>query len=351
MTADALLLASFGGPEGPDEVMPFLERVTAGRGVPRERLEVVAEHYQHLGGVSPINAQNRLLLAALRAELARRGVDLPVYWGNRNSAPYFADALREVHADGHRSVLALATSAYSSYSGCRQYRENLADALSDAGLTSEVDVAKLPPYFHLDGFSDPFGAGLADALTAATADGATPGTIRVLFTTHSIPLSMAEAAGPDELRAGLPGLYERQHLEVAARVMNAACPDADGSQPTWQLVFQSRSGPPQMPWLEPDVCDAIRTAAGEGIDTVIVVPIGFVSDHVEVVWDLDHEARDVAAELGVAFHRVATPGIDPAFVSGLVDLVVEAASSPTGPLCSTTCCANARGDRPVVPGT
>jgi ferrochelatase len=349
MTVDALLLASFGGPEGPDEVMPFLERVTAGRGVPRERLEVVAEHYLHLGGVSPINAQNRLLVAELRAELDRRGVELPVYWGNRNSGPFFADALREVHADGHHRVLALATSAYSSYSGCRQYRENLADALDEAGLTGQLEVVKVRPYAARDGFSSPFGAGIAAAVATAWAAGATTDSIRILFTTHSIPTAMAETSGPDELRDGLPGLYERQHLDVAQRAMASVPTDPDGSSPAWQLVFQSRSGPPQMPWLEPDICDAIRSAASAGAGTVIVVPIGFVSDHVEVVWDLDNEARAVADELGLAFHRVATPGTDHAFVSALVDAVQEAAADSDSALCSTTCCLNARGDRPVVP--
>jgi ferrochelatase len=349
MTVDALLLASFGGPEGPDEVMPFLERVTAGRGVPRERLEVVAEHYLHLGGVSPINAQNRLLVAELRAELDRRGVELPVYWGNRNSDPYFADALREVHVDGHHRVLALATSAYSSYSGCRQYRENLADALDEAGLTGQLEVVKARPYAARVGFSSPFSAGIAAAVATALAAGATTDSIRILFTTHSIPTAMAETSGPDELRDGLPGLYERQHLDVAQRAMVSVPTDPDGGTPAWQLVFQSRSGPPQVPWLEPDICDAIRSAATAGARTVIVVPIGFVSDHVEVVWDLDNEARAVAAELGLAFHRVATPGTDHAFVSALVDAVLEAGADIDSALCSTTCCLNARGDRPVVP--
>lgn len=351
MSIDAILLASFGGPEGPDEVMPFLERVTAGRGVPRERLEEVAEHYLHLGGVSPINAQNRELLVHLRAELDRRGIDLPLYWGNRNSAPFFADALREAHADGRRDVLALATSAYSSYSGCRQYRENLAGALAEASLTGELEVRKARPYFGREGFSGPFARAVADALRSAAEDGTPAEQALVLFTTHSIPVSMAESAGPDDEHRGLPGLYERQHLDVAARVMDAAFAET-GVRVDHRLVFQSRSGPPHIPWLEPDIGDALREAHAEGRTTVVVAPIGFVSDHVEVVWDLDNEALAIADELGISMHRVATPGVDPEFVSALIDIVEEhlqgrAASSA---LCSTDCCRNARADLPVVAG-
>jgi ferrochelatase len=345
MTFDAILLASFGGPEGPDEVMPFLERVTAGRGVPRERLEAVAEHYLHLGGVSPINAQNRDLLAHLRAELDRRGIDLPLFWGNRNSAPFFADALREVHAAGHRDVLALATSAYSSYSGCRQYRENLAHALDEAGLDGQLTVAKVRPYFGREGFIEPFAHAVQRAVSDAVGRGVPTSAIRVLFTTHSIPTSMALASGPDEDRAAsLPGLYERQHLVVAERVMA-------GVGAEWALVFQSRSGPPQVPWLEPDINDALREAAASGARLVVVAPIGFISDHVEVVWDLDHEAADTAAGLGIELVRVPTPGVDAAFVGALVDVLVEAleGSSARSPLCSATCCLNPRAALPTVP--
>jgi protoporphyrin/coproporphyrin ferrochelatase len=355
LPVDAVLLASFGGPEGPDEVMPFLERVTAGRGVPRERLEEVAQHYLHLGGVSPINAQNRELLTHLRAELDRRGIALPLYWGNRNSAPFFADALRQAHADGHRSLLALATSAYSSYSGCRQYRENLAAALADAGLADELTVRKARPYYARDGFRSPFAVGIATALSDAVAAGTEPTAVRVLFTTHSIPLSMAEGSGPDELRAGLPGLYERQHLDVAERAMADALASKGVPAVDWRLVFQSRSGPPTMPWLEPDIGDALREAAADGVTTVIAVPIGFVSDHVEVVWDLDNEARVIADDLGLAFHRVATPGVDPAFVSALVDVIELAllagdAGDDSQGLCSPSCCRNPRADLPVIAG-
>lgn len=346
MTVDAILLASFGGPEGPDEVMPFLERVTAGRGVPRDRLEAVAEHYLALGGVSPINGQNRMLLAALRAELDRRGIDLPLFWGNRNSAPFFADALREAAEAGCRTVLAVATSAYSSYSGCRQYRENLAGALTETGLDGVLDIAKLLPYYARDGFVQPFAGGVRAALLALEARGIPADATAVLFTTHSIPTSMALGSGPDEGRpTELPGRYEQQHLDVAARVMT----DLDVP---WRLVFQSRSGPPQVPWLEPDVNDAIREEAAAGRRAVILVPIGFVSDHVEVVWDLDHEGAATAAEVGIEMVRVPTPGIDPDFVAALVDAIQEAydGATPMSGLCSTTCCANPRAEQPTVPG-
>ena len=350
MSYDVILLASFGGPEGPDEVMPFLERVTAGRDVPRERLEAVSHHYLALGGVSPINAQNRELLGHLRAEMDRRGIDVPLFWGNRNSAPFFVDTLREIHAAGHRRVLAIATSAYSSYSGCRQYRENLAAAMDEVGLAGDIEITKARPYYAHPGFADPFVDGVVDALTGVS----DPTSVRVLFTTHSIPVAMAEAAGPDELRQGLPGRYERQHLDVAQRVMSAVEATTGLSPIDWRLVFQSRSGPSQVPWLEPDIGDAVREASADGASSVVVVPIGFVSDHVEVVWDLDHEAQEIAAEIGIGFTRVATPGVDPRFVGSLVDVMSDAlAGRPTSSdasLCSLTCCRNARADLPVVAG-
>ncbi len=350
MTYDAILLASFGGPDGPDEVMPFLERVTAGRGVPRERLEAVSHHYLALGGVSPINAQNRELLGHLREELARREINVPLFLGNRNSAPFFVDTLREIHAAGHSRVLAIATSAYSSYSGCRQYRENLATAIDEAGLTGDIEIAKARPYYERSGFAAPFIDGVVDAL----ADITNPASVRVLFTTHSIPVAMAETVGPDELCQGLPGMYERQHIDVARRVMSAVEAAVALSPIDWRLVFQSRSGPPQMPWLEPDIGAAVREASAEGMSEVIVVPIGFVSDHVEVLWDLDHEAREIAEEIGIGFIRVATPGVDARFVGSLVDVMVDALSgrqtSSHPSLCSPTCCRNALADLPVVAG-
>ena len=346
MSYDSLLLASFGGPEGPDEVMPFLERVTAGRGVPRDRLEEVSHHYLALGGVSPINAQNRALLAVLRDELDARGIDLPLYWGNRNSAPFFADTLREIADAGHVRVLAVATSAYSSYSGCRQYRENLAVARSEVGLDGVLDIAKVHPYFDHVGFVGPFRRSVHDALERLRDRGLAGDDVVVLFTTHSIPTAMAIGSGPDEGRAeGLPGLYERQHLAVAEQVMA-------GTDAAWRLVFQSRSGPPQVPWLEPDVNDALREWAAAGARAAVVAPIGFISDHVEVVWDLDHEAQETADELGMELVRVPTPGTDPQFVSALADTIAAAlaGATPTTMLCTSTCCANLRTPLPTVPG-
>lgn len=357
MTFDAVLLASFGGPEGPDEVIPFLERVTAGRGVSRERLEAVAQHYLALGGVSPINAQNRRLIEALRRELERRGISQPIYWGNRNSAPFFADALRRSHADGRRRVLAVATSAYSSYSGCRQYRENLAAALAETGLADEMAIVKIRPYFDQPGLAAPFATGVSDALDILASRGVEVARTHVLFTTHSIPESMALSSGPEAIRpAELPGTYERQHLDLAARVMRSASGGRSGA-PDWSLVFQSRSGPPQVPWLEPDINVALTNLAAQGTTAVIVAPIGFVSDHVEVIWDLDHEAAAEADRLGLQMIRIPTPGASAAFVGALADLVQEALdgaviehASTWGDLCSRGCCPNARVDLPVVVG-
>ncbi len=355
---DAFLLVSFGGPEAPDDVMPFLENVTRGRDVPRERLEEVSHHYLALGGVSPINDQNRALLDALRRAFDERGVDLPIYWGNRNWHPYLAPELARIHAAGHRRVLALATSAYSSYSGCRQYREDLARSLEEAQLGGRLAIDKVRLFFDHPGFIVPFADGLASALAALASDGFGPEQVRVLFTTHSIPLAMAAASGPPG-RYDAAGAYVAQHFaaidlvlaDVAARGLTI---------PPWSLVYQSRSGSPHVPWLEPDVNDALRDAGGEGMEAAVIVPIGFVSDHVEVVWDLDHEARETCDELGVRMIRVATPGTSPAFVAGLVDLVLErlddrppVALSPLGPwpaVCAPGCCASPRRELPTVAG-
>jgi len=357
MTYTALLLSSFGGPEGPDEVMPFLERVTAGRGVPRERLEEVSHHYLALGGVSPINAQNRELIAALEAELAARGIDLPIFWGNRNSTPFFDSALRDLHESGHREVLALATSAYSSYSGCRQYREDIGMALESTGFTDLV-VRKIRPYFDLPGFTDSFAHGLAAALDRLADMRIDPNSTAIFFTTHSVPMSMSQTSGPIELRGEGEeslGIYARQHELAIEQVIATVQASRGGTVPEWALVYQSRSGPPTMPWLEPDINDAIRAAAATGVTAVIVVPIGFVSDHVEVIWDLDHEALETATELGLAFERVSTPGTDPQFVSALVDRIEESLRGAVPeywkPFCSPDCCPNARAQRPVISGT
>ncbi len=315
MKVDAILLASFGGPEGQDEVIPFLRRVTGGRGVPDERLEEVAHHYRAHDGVSPINAQNRALKAALEAELARRGFDLPVYWGNRNSAPFMADAVQAAHAAGDDHLLALVTSAYTSYSGVGQYLEDFHRALDETGLVDEMSIAKLREYFDHPGFVTPFIEGVRAAL--ARIDDERPGArTHVLFVTHSIPMAAAAASGP---AFGPGGAYVAQHLAVARAVVAEAVPAGT----PWSLVYQSRSGSPSVPWLEPDINAAVDQLAADGVEALVVVPIGFVSDHMEVVWDLDTEAAATAAGHGMLAIRVATPGTHPAFVAGLVDLVVE----------------------------
>jgi ferrochelatase len=358
---DAVLLAGFGGPEGPDDVMPFLRNVTRGRGVPDERLAEVAEHYLALGGVSPINGQNRALREHLAAALRSRGVDLPVLWGNRNWSPYLADALREADGAGRRALLAVATSAYSSYSSCRQYREDFAAALVDTGLLGTLRIDKLRPYYDHPGFLRPFAEGLAAALSAATADGLRPDLVHVVFTTHSIPLAMADASGTGEDGR----LYVRQHLAACVEVARLAGLADDGENagagPAWQLAYQSRSGSPQIPWLEPDIGDVIVDLAAAGARGVIVVPIGFISDHVEVIWDLDTEAAAVAAEHGLWFRRVATPGVHPEFVGALADLVVErlagaadrvasTTSLPARPDCCPAGCCRPRTIRPTTGG-
>ena len=309
---DAILLASFGGPEGQDDVIPFLRNVTAGRGIPDERLEEVATHYRHFGGVSPINEQNRRLKAALEAELASRGIDLPVYWGNRNWAPYFGDVVREAEANGHTELLGLVTSAYTSYSGVGQYREDFEKAT--AGTTVAID--RVREYFDHPGFVRPFIEGVTDATASLTAEGVAPERIHVLYATHSIPTAAAAASGPE---FGAGGAYVAQHLAVASVINVEAAPGSP-----WSLVYQSRSGDPRAPWLEPDINDAIGELAVGGLaDAVVIVPFGFVSDHMEVMWDLDNEAVETAREHRLEVRRVPTPGVHPAFVAGLVDLVLE----------------------------
>lgn len=323
---DAIMFASFGGPEGQDDVIPFLRNVTAGRGVPDERLEEVAEHYRALGGRSPINEQNRTMIAALQAELATREVDLPIYFGNRNWAPYTAEAISSLHADGHRRVLALITSAYSSYSGCRQYREDFALRLDEAGLLDEMTIEKSRSYFNHPGFLAPVIDGVHDAVKDLEREGHDADRVRVLFSTHSIPLAMNEASGPTGARTvdGEQGnWYVDQHLAACRYVMDQLHDDMPVT-PEWELVYQSRSGAPHVPWLEPDINDVISTiAAEETADAVVVVPIGFVSDHVEVIWDLDTEAKETAEEKRLGFRRVATSGTDPRFIAALADIVQE----------------------------
>ena len=349
---DAVLLASFGGPEGPDEIMPFLERVTAGRGIPRDRLEAVHQHYLRMGGRSPLNDQNRALLAALRVELNRRGVMIPLVLGNRNSPPFVSDALRDLHAGGHRRVLALATSQYSSYSSCRQYREDLAEALDSTGFANQMHVAKVRPAYDRPGFIEATVELLAAALSGRAREGA-----RVLFTTHSIPSADATASGPDA-KPGKDDLYSAQHREVANAVI-AGIATITGEEPLpWRLVYQSRSGSPRVPWLEPDINDALREEARDGTLTVVVVPIGFVSDHIEVLWDLDTDAARTASDLGMELVRVPTVGTHPTFVAGLADLVQAhlsagrdlAGGTRWAEFCVAGCCDGAHTQLPTVRG-
>ncbi|MFC4222504.1 ferrochelatase [Lysinibacter cavernae] len=314
---DAILLSSFGGPEGQEDVIPFLKNVTRGRGIPEERLEEVAHHYRHYGGVSPINEQNRQLKAALEAELERRAIDLPVYWGNRNWDPYFNDAVREAHANGDNRLLGLVTSAYTSYSGADQYREDFERCLAETDLANVVSIDRVREFFDHPGFITPLVEGVRDGVAELTAAGAQ--NIRLVFVTHSIPNTAADASGP---AFGPGGAYVAQHNAAAQLITEQAAPDLP-----WDLVYQSRSGDPRTPWLEPDINDAIdelnAADANAQTDAIVIVPFGFVSDHMEVVWDLDNEALESAERNGLKAVRVPTPGIHPAFVTGLIDLVME----------------------------
>ncbi len=303
---DALLLLSFGGPEGPDDVVPFLENVTRGRGIPKERLKEVGQHYFLFGGVSPINDQNRALLDALRKDFAEHGLDLPVYWGNRNWAPYLTDTLREMVADGHRRILVLATSAYASYSGCRQYRENLADSL--AALEAEglelPRIDKLRHYFNHPGFVRPMIDGVLKSLSElpeGVRDGA-----HLAFTTHSIPTAAADTSGRTEDH-GDGGAYVAEHLDVAA-CSPTRCARRPASSTPGSSSTSRAAAPPHIPWLEPDICDHLEERHAAGAPAVVMVPIGFVSDHMEVLYDLDTEAKAKAAELGLPVRRSATVG-------------------------------------------
>lgn len=308
---DAFLLLSFGGPQGPDEVMPFLRQVTAGRGIPDERLVAVSHHYLHYGGVSPITAQNEALIGALRAEFDRRAIDLPIYFGNRNWHPFLTDTARQMAADGIEHALVLATSATSSYSGCRQYREDLARTSDELAASGVPAFTKLRHYFDHPGFI----AANADAVQLALAG--LPDDVRdaarLVFTAHSIPVTMNDTSGPQG------GLYLAEQRETARLVAESV----RGSGAEFDLVWQSRSGPPQVKWLEPDINDHLRALADEGIKAVVVAPTGFISDHMEVVWDLDNEAAETAEEIGLFYARAATAGTHPAFVAAITELVEE----------------------------
>lgn len=328
MTYDALLLVSFGGPEGPEDVLPFLENVLRGKNVPRERMLAVAEHYQHFGGVSPINGQNRELLAAIEEELRSRGISLPVYWGNRNWHPLLPDTLAQMQRDGVRRALGFFTSAFSSYSGCRQYRENIAAAQAAMGEDAP-QVDKLRVFFNHPGFIEPMIERTQAAFAQIPAERREQAVL--LFSAHSIPLSMAGNCQ-----------YEQQLREAARLIAQGV------NHPEHQLVYQSRSGPPSQPWLEPDVGDVLKELAAAGARDVVLVPVGFISDHMEVMYDLDHEAHDLAGELGIHFVRAGTVGTHPRFVRMICELVQERIGGgerpalgtlgPSHDVCPVDCC-------------
>jgi ferrochelatase len=306
MPYDAFLLLSFGGPEKPDDVMPFLRNVTRGRGVPDDRLAEVAEHYYHFGGVSPINQQCRDLIGALEVEFGRQNLGLPIYWGNRNWPPMIEDTVREMRDAGVRRAIAFATSGYGSYSSCRQYLEDIARARAAVGPDAPV-IDKLRQFHDHPAFISTH----VDAVKAAL-DTLPAGRTSLVFTAHSIPTRMDETAGPTGHR------YSSQLRETASLVAAAAAPDLD-----WDLVWQSRSGSPSVPWLEPDINDHLAALAKAGVTGVVASPIGFISDHLEVLWDLDNEAAETAKGLGLHFARAASPGVDPRFVAMIAELVSE----------------------------
>ncbi len=358
---DAVILMSFGGPEKDKDVLPFLQNVTAGRGIPDERLVEVGEHYYGFGGKSPINDQNRQLLEALRQDFEQRGITTPVLWGNRNWDPYLTDTVRDFakRTRGSR-FLAIDTSAYSCYSSCRQYREDFAhtqNVLAQEGI--EVSFEKIRQYYNHPGFAyaelDCVHRGLTDLIQKVGV--LDPQKHSLLYVTHSIPLAMQEAS--ERQTVG----YREQHLQLIEWINQ----ELGEKQPlNAELVFCSRSGSPRTPWLEPDINDRLEELASSGVEGVVVVPLGFVSDHMEVKYDLDTEAAQTAKDLGLDYVRAATVGVDPIFVSGLVDATLERAAqyrgetvdspsvTPEGPLspgsgsCSTTCCMG-RDQKPTTP--
>ncbi|MBW3576750.1 MAG: ferrochelatase [Actinobacteria bacterium] len=327
---DAVLYLSFGGPEAPEDVIPFLERVIRGRNVPRARLDEVAEHYYLFGGVSPLNAHNRAVIAALREELANRGPDLPVYWGNRNWHPLVGDTVGRMRDDGVRRAVCFITSAYSSYSSCRQYREDIARARAEVGADApEIDPIR--PFYNHPGFIEPQARKVNVALHAIPDH--RRAAAHLSFTAHSIPVTMAEASD-----------YQAQLEEACSLVAGRV-----GGDHPWALVWQSRSGPPEVPWLEPDIIDHLDSLHAADITDVVVVPIGFVSDHLEVRFDLDVEAAAHAASVGLHRVRADTVGADPTYVRMIRDLIVErsaaqphrpalGARGPCHDVCGTGCC-------------
>ena len=334
---DALLVVSFGGPESPSDVVPFLENVLRGKNVPRRRLLDVAEHYYELGGRSPINDQNRALIAALERELAKRGPALPIYWGNRNWHPLLADTLGKMARDGVRRALAFVTSAFSSYSGCRQYRENIERARDEAGPEAP-EVHKLRVFYNHPGFIGPMVERVEDAF--ALLDARRKKTAELIFTAHSVPLAMAETSR-----------YVEQ-LEEACRLVAESV-----GREAWTLVYQSRSGPPEQAWLEPDINDHLAALKRRGAQDVVVAPIGFISDHMEVLYDLDTEAKRTADELGLRMVRAETAGTHPAFIAMIRELIEERQGraepralgrlGPSHDVCPPGCCP--RPERPAAP--
>lgn len=331
-TYDALLVVSFGGPEGMDDVMPFLENVLRGRNVPPERLRAVAKHYELFGGVSPINRQNRDLIAALKLELAVDTPSLPVYWGNRNWHPLLTDTLRQMAADGVLRALAFITSAYSSYSSCRQYLENIADARQAIGPTAP-QVEKLRAFYNHPLFIEANLENVRRALVSLPENRRS--SARLVFTAHSIPLSMAD------------------NCEYAAQLEETSRLVAEGlNHPSWRLVYQSRSGSPAQPWLGPDICDYLRELKLSGATDVVLAPIGFVSDHMEIIYDLDTEARQLCEALGLNVVRAATAGTHPAFVKMIRELILERTEGiearflgvrgPSHDVCPAGCCLTSR---------
>ena len=329
MEYDAFLLVSFGGPERREDVLPFLENVLRGRNVPRERMLTVAEHYYHFGGVSPINEQNRELLAALKEEFASAGLELPQYWGNRNWYPLLPDTLAQMKADGVRHAIAFFTSAFSSYSGCRQYRENVAAAQQTVG-DGAPQIDKLRAFYNHPGFIEPMIERVRAAIEQVSPS--RRAAAKVIYTAHSIPLTMA-----DRCR------YADQ-LAEAAGLVSAGLGLSD-----YTIAYQSRSGPPDQPWLEPDILDAIRTLHTTGKKSdIVIVPIGFLSDHVEILYDLDVEARRLCDELGINMVRAATVGSHPGFVEMIRELIQERLGTaqprwlgtfgPSHDVCPADCC-------------
>jgi protoporphyrin/coproporphyrin ferrochelatase len=348
---DAILLVSFGGPEGPDDVLPFMENVTRGRGIPRERLIEVSAHYDLFGGVSPINAQNRALLEALEPELRSHGIDVPIYWGNRNWHPMLGGTLERMRADGITRALAFVTSAYSSASGCRQYREDIAKACDSIGVGAPV-VDKVRVFYNHPGFIEPMVDAAVSAVESLRTELGSADGIRLACTAHSIPMSMADTSD-----------YVQQLSETTRLVCEAVNQRLGLSLPS-ALVYQSRSGAPGQPWLEPDICDHLSAEQADGATGVVMIPVGFISDHMEVVYDLDTQAREHAASIGLPIRRAATVGTDPRFVSMIRELIQErfevAAGhdpirralgiyGPNHDVCPVDCCP--MPTRPVAPAT